>query len=88
MLKVMAVLRSLFLVFVAGYTIRAMPLFTTVAKTFDEQYARCSIGVELLTRAAWIAIAWIALETIVGWVVALRRGKRKPGPDAAPNPAA
>lgn len=77
MLKVMAILRTLFLVFIAGYTIRAMPLFTTVAKTFDEQYARCSTGVELLTRAAWIAIAWIGLETVIGWVVAIRRGKQK-----------
>jgi hypothetical protein len=80
MIKVLAVLRTIFLVFIAGFTIRAMPLFMDVARTFDEQYARCSGAVSLLARAAWIAIAWIALETAVGWWLATRGGKRRPGP--------
>jgi hypothetical protein len=80
MLKVLAVLRTLFLVFIVGYTVRAMPMFLDVARTFDEQYARCSAAVGLLARAAWIAIGWIALETAIGWWVASRRGKGPPAP--------
>jgi hypothetical protein len=78
MLKVLAVVRTLFLVFILGYTVRAMPWWTSVAHTFDEQYARCSETVGLLMRAAWIAIAWIALETIVGWLLASRRKPLEP----------
>ena len=73
MLKVLAILRSLFLVFIIGFTARAMPWFTNVARTFDEQYARCSDALSLVVRAAWIAIAWIAFETAVGWWQATRR---------------
>jgi hypothetical protein len=74
MVKVLAVVRTLFLVFIIGYTARAMPLFwSNVAKTFDEQYARCAEGLGLTIRAAWVAIGWIALETAVGWYMATRR---------------
>jgi hypothetical protein len=83
MLKVLAVLRSVFLIFIIGYTMRAMPWTTSVARTFDEQYARCSNSVDLLLRAAWVAVCWIALETAVGWVMALRSG-RKESPAAPP----
>ena len=87
MLKVMAVLRTIFLIFIVGFTFRAMPFFTSVSRTFDEQYARCSTAVELLTRAAWFAIAWIALETALGWIVALRRGRKAAASAATPSPA-
>jgi hypothetical protein len=89
MLKVLAVVRTLVLVFVVGFTIRAMPLFwSNVAKTFDEQYARCAEGLGLITRAAWLAIAWIALETALGWFLARRRllvPKEAPPPPAPPG---
>ena len=75
MLKAFAVLRTLFLVFIVGYTVRAMPWWSSVARTFDEQYARCSETLELIMRAVWLAIAWIALETAVGWWVATRRAR-------------
>ncbi len=75
MLKALAALRTIFLVFIIGYTIRAMPWWTNVARTFDEQYARCSDALGLLIRAAWLAIAWIALETAVGWWLATRPPK-------------
>lgn len=94
MLKVLAVLRTLFLVFVVGYTVRAMPWWSNVARTFDEQYARCSDALSLIMRAAWLGIAWIALETAVGWWLATRPPKLhvkdlpKPGgePPFAPPP--
>ena len=75
MLKALAAVRSVFLVFIIGYTIRAMPWSTNVARTFDEQYARCSDSLSLVIRAAWLAIAWIALETALGWWRAMRSPK-------------
>jgi hypothetical protein len=76
MAKALAVLRTAFLVFIAGYTLRAMPFVTSPARTFDEQYAVCSASLHLLVRAAWIAIAWIAFETVVGWMGVSWRGRR------------
>jgi hypothetical protein len=76
MAKTLAVLRTAFLVFIAGYTLRAMPFVTSPARTFDEQYAVCSASLHLLVRAAWIAIAWIAFETVVGWIAVSWRGRR------------
>jgi len=74
MYKALAVLRTVFLVFIAGYTIRAMPSFLSpIAATFDEQYARCSTSLALMTRAAWYAVAWIALEAVAGWLLVRRR---------------
>ena len=83
MYKALAVLRTLFLVFIVGYTIRAMPVFTSVATTFDEQYARCSSALNLVVRGAWFAVAWIAFETLVGWV--LVRSQSRSGSRSAPG---
>jgi heme A synthase len=77
LLKAMAVVRTLFLVFVVGYTVRGMPFWNHVPKTFDEQYAVCAENLALLSRAAWIAIGWIAFETLVGWWMATRDGRKK-----------
>jgi hypothetical protein len=83
MLKALAVVRTLVLVFLVGYTVRAMPLFVNQARTFDESYARCADSLSLVLRAAWFAVAWIALETLIGWILATR----KPKAAAAPAPA-
>ncbi|HSN90426.1 MAG TPA: hypothetical protein VLS93_04295 [Anaeromyxobacteraceae bacterium] len=84
MIKALAVVRTIFLVFIIGYTVRAMPFFwSNVAKTFDEQYARCAEGLGLTLRAAWVAIAWIAVETALGWYLATRRPR---APKEAPPP--
>jgi hypothetical protein len=80
MLRILAVLRTIYLIFIIGYTFRAMPIFTTVSATFDEQYARCSNALNLVVRAAWFAVAWIALEVLVGWIVALRASRKKAAP--------
>jgi hypothetical protein len=85
MLKLLAVIRTLFLVFVIGFTVRAMPFWSNVAKTFDEQYARCAEGFGLVIRAVWIAIGWIAFETALGWWMATRAPKL---PVNAPPPGA
>jgi hypothetical protein len=87
MLKALAVVRTMFLIFIVGFTVRAMPWTTNVARTFDEQYARCSDALALLIRAAWIAIAWIALETAIGWWMATRGRKvEAPAPKGSGAP--
>jgi len=87
MVKLLAVLRTLALVFIVGYTVRAMPWFGSVPRTLDEQYARCAGSLDLLVRAAWISVAWIAFETAVGWWMATRGGRpqaaRPPGSSRA-----
>jgi hypothetical protein len=73
MYKALAVLRTIYLLFLVGYTLWAMPWsLTSVSSTFDEQYARCSASLHMMLRAAWLAIAWITLETLVGWILATR----------------
>lgn len=89
MLKALAVLRTLFLAFIAVYTFRAMPFFLDMARTHDESYARCTEAFSLVSRAAWMAVGWIALETAVGWWMVVRTGReaqlRKMAP-AVPRP--
>lgn len=76
MYKVMAILRSLFLVFIVAYAIRGLPVFTQLARTFDEQYARCRETVSILQSAVWYAIGWIALEAAVGWFLVTRKARQ------------
>ncbi len=85
MAKVMPILRSLFLVFIVGFTVRALPVFWQAPRTFDEQYARCASNLDIVQRAAWYAIAWIAVETALGWYLATRRPKQAATPTAAPQ---
>lgn len=73
MIKALAIVRTIVLVFLVGYTVRAMPWFLSPARTFDESYARCADALSLVLRAAWVAVGWIALETVIGWVMASRR---------------
>lgn len=81
---VMPVLRTVFFVFVVGFAARALPLYWQIPKTFDEQYARCSSALAILQQASWLAVAWILLEVIVGWL-AVRRRAAAAAP--APSPA-
>jgi hypothetical protein len=73
MLKLMAVLRTLFLIFIGIYSVRTLPWGWSM--TFDEEFARCTATRALALRAAWISIGWIAFETAVGWWMATRRPK-------------
>jgi hypothetical protein len=83
MLKVMALLRTVFLVFIVAFTVRSMPFTVNVAHTFDEQYARYAMGVAQLQRACWYAIGWITFDTAVGWWLATRRKVSHAAPAAA-----
>ncbi len=86
MLKALAVLRTLFLVFIVGYTVRALPWGWT--RTFDEEFARCTATRAIAIQAAWMAIAWIAFDTVVSWWLASRAGRRtaEPLPPMQPPP--
>ncbi len=91
MLKTIAVLRTLFLLFILGTAFRAMPWWSAVPRTFDEQYSRCAEHLGLVVRSVWLAIGWIFLETVVGWWLATRRPKAaqmEAPPPSAPPPSA
>ena len=86
MLKTLAVVRSLFLIFITIYTLRGMPIWG-LTKTFDEQYARCSASLGSITAAAWIAIAWIAFEVAMGWWMAARQARKNAAAAPPARPA-
>lgn len=74
--RLWAILRTLYLLAIVGYAVWATPWMPmTVARTFDEQYARCANAIAPLQKAAWFAIAWIALEVVVGWLGVWRQGR-------------
>jgi hypothetical protein len=79
MLKALAIVRTLFLIFIVGYALRVLPWGWS--RTFDEEFARCTATRAIAIQAAWMAIAWIALDTIVSWLLA-NRSARKPLLDA------
>jgi hypothetical protein len=83
MYKALAVLRTAFLLFIAGYT-----LLTAPAEVWGSATLAVSIdSLRRLNRAAWIAIAWIAFETILAWVV-IRFRRAPPAPPTTATPAA
>jgi hypothetical protein len=84
MLKALAVLRTVFLVFIVGFTVRALPWGWT--RTFDEEFARCTATRAIALQAAWMAVAWIAFDTIVSWWLASRASRRAPEPLPAMAP--
>jgi len=84
MLKVMALLRTVFLVFIVVFTVRSMPFNIEVPQTHDEQYARVATATTQLQRACWYAIGWIAFDTAVGWWLATRKTRTRAG-DLAPG---
>ncbi len=91
MTKALAVLRTLFLIFIVGYTLRAMQFWADFPRTLDEQYSLCAQIRSLLVRAVWFAIGWIAFETLLGWWLATRRPRaaapaEPAGPSATPPP--
>jgi heme A synthase len=83
MLKALAGFRTIVLVFLVVFTARSMPIFIAPARTFDETYARCAQSVDQLQRAAWLAIGWVGIECIIGWIMASRRKKEAASAAAA-----
>jgi preprotein translocase subunit SecG len=88
MLKTLAVVRTVFFLFLIGFRLYASPPYMTMPRTLDEQYSRCASAQQMLSSVAWVAIAWIALEVLLGWIVA-RRQRSAPAlqpPPPAPGP--
>jgi len=74
--KLMAVLRSLFLVFAFLYAVKAMPLalmFSTDARRGDVMVPFTKV--QEVSSVAWLAIGWIAVEVVVGWAHVWVAGK-------------
>jgi len=81
MLKVMAVLRLAVVVVLVPYTVWSLPWAALMAKTFDEQYARCAASLRELSIAMGLTIAWLLVDALLGWRLAF------PRPAAAAPPA-
>jgi hypothetical protein len=83
--RIWTILRTIYLLVMVAYALWATPWMPlTVARTFDEQYSRCASSLVTLQRATWLAIAWIALETLVGWGAIWRRARAERAKAAAP----
>jgi len=68
MLKVMAVLRTVFLVGIFGYMLWALPLGILVSGNATREAVCFKVpDLDKVSIGAWFAIGWIALETILGW---------------------
>jgi hypothetical protein len=68
MAKLMAVVRTLFLVFVSIYAVKELPIalfFSSDARRGDVMVPYTKI--RDVSSVAWLAIAWIAVEVVVGW---------------------
>ncbi|ACG74684.1 conserved hypothetical protein [Anaeromyxobacter sp. K] len=87
MLKALAVLRTIFLLGLVVYVVAwAMPWSTYVADPIEVQYRHCSASLSRMSGAVWIAVAWIAFETVVGWMMSAWSGRRK-GAARVPPPS-
>lgn len=78
MLKALAVLRTIFLLGLVVYVVAwAMPWSTYVSDPIEVQYRHCSANLGRMSGAVWVAVAWIAFETIVGWMMSAWSGRKK-----------
>jgi hypothetical protein len=89
MLKVMAVLRTLFLLGISGYLLWALPLGILFSGTATRDAACFKVpDIDKISSGAWFAVAWIALETVLGWIrvglAARREAKAARNAAAAP----
>lgn len=81
--KVLPAIRTMFLLFIIVYALWAASPWDGVTATVTlEAWHR-------LQRVAWIAIAWIGFETLLGWIMAAFRRPRAattpPHPGTAPT---
>jgi hypothetical protein len=78
MVKVLAALRTVFLVFIVVYTVLRGTFFQATPE-------ECPGALRSFQQAVWIAIAWIAFDTLVGWLMTLRAPRpEKPGTGKLP----
>ncbi|HSM93663.1 MAG TPA: hypothetical protein VLT47_12325 [Anaeromyxobacteraceae bacterium] len=71
--RIWAVLRSIFLLAIVGYAVWATPWMPlSAARPLAEQYDRVAYALSQTRTALWLAVAWIALEAVIGWLVVWR----------------
>jgi len=87
----LALLRSAYLAFLVGYTLVVSPLGLLWSGSVTRQGTTVAVPiVEKVFTAAWLAIGWIALETVVAWVRVWRdaRARRQAAATPAGQPLA
>ncbi len=70
MLRALAILRTIALVVIVGYTLWKQPIALMWSSEIRDT---TMVDTALVGRAgnpAWIAIAWIAMDTLLGWALA------------------
>jgi hypothetical protein len=83
-----ALVRSAYLAFLVGYTLAVSPLGKLWIGPATAQGVVPVPVVEKLFIAAWLAIGWIALETVVAWTrVWLAARARRRAATAAASPS-
>ncbi len=78
MTKLMTILRSIFLVFIFFYALKLLPLALLVSG--DARRGDVMVPftkVENVASVTWVAVGWIAVETVVGWLQVWAGGKLK-----------
>jgi hypothetical protein len=68
MVKVMAVLRTVFLVFIGLYALKALPLALLLSSEATQREVMVPFTkLEAVAAVTWMAIGWVAVEVVVGW---------------------
>jgi hypothetical protein len=74
----MALVRSAYLAFLVGYTLVVSPLGLIWSGAATRQGTTVAVPiVERIFTAAWLAIAWVALEVAVSWFRVWREARAR-----------
>jgi hypothetical protein len=76
MAKLMAVLRSIFLIFIFFYALKLLPLALLLSG--DARRGEVMVPftkVESVATVTWLAVGWIAFEVAIGWSQVWVQGK-------------
>jgi hypothetical protein len=85
MLKVMAFVRTVVLAFIVGYLLWELPL--ALLASSEAKLGNISVNIEVVKKVAavaWLAVAWIALETALSWGRAWSAGRSERRTAAGP----
>jgi hypothetical protein len=82
-IRALTVFRTLFLTYLVYYTFRATPLIMGLPQNVTDPYPICRESNTSLQKAIWMALGWIAFETVVGWWHWTRAGRKPLAPSVA-----
>ncbi|BDG04866.1 hypothetical protein [Anaeromyxobacter oryzae] len=80
-IRALTVFRTLFLAYLVYYTFRATPLIMGLPENVTDPYPICKASNTALQKGIWMALAWIALETAIGWWWWSRASRKPLEPD-------